>query len=233
MNDTLLTAAKETLAAGAKSDPARYANAIRALAMDAVEKAKSGHPGMPMGMADVAAVLFQRFIVDVLTNWTRAGDHFHVLSAAPWTRRCWLPRCSTSAIRPSASRSNRRPASSPTAGHPEYGHAAGIETTGPLGQIATAVGMAIAERLSAARFGDDLVDHFTYVIAGDGCLMEGVSHEAGSTSPDSLKLSKAHPLFWDDNVDLHRRPDEPLRPSTDPDRAFRRRRLALGPCRRP
>ena len=200
MNDTLLTAAKETSAAGAKSDPTRYANAIRALAMDAVEKAKSGHPGMPMGMADVAAVLFQRFMkFDAARPDWQDRDRF-VLSAGHGSMLLYAllyllgyPGMGRKELE------NFRQLGSPTAGHPEYGHAAGIETTtGPLGQgLATAVGMAIAERLSAARFGDDLVDHFTYVIAGDGCLMEGVSHEAIDLA-GHLKLSKLV-LFWDDN----------------------------------
>ncbi|PPD09879.1 MAG: transketolase, partial [Methylocystis sp.] len=195
-----MTAAKETLTAGAKSDPTRYANAIRALAMDAVEKAKSGHPGMPMGMADVATVLFQRFMKfdSSQPDWPDR-DRF-VLSAGHGSMLLYAllyllgyPGMGRKELE------NFRQLGSPTAGHPEYGHAAGIETTtGPLGQgLATAVGMAIAERLSAARFGDDLVDHFTYVIAGDGCLMEGVSHEAIDLA-GHLKLSKLV-LFWDDN----------------------------------
>ncbi|WP_432431916.1 transketolase [Methylocystis rosea] len=200
MNDTILTAAKETLAAGAKSDPTRDANAIRALAMDAVEKAKSGHPGMPMGMADVAAVLFQRFMkFDAAQPDWPDRDRF-VLSAGHGSMLLYAllyllgyPGMGRKELE------NFRQLGSPTAGHPEFGHAAGIETTtGPLGQgLATAVGMALAERLSAARFGDDLVDHFTYVIAGDGCLMEGVSHEAIDLA-GHLKLSKLI-LFWDDN----------------------------------
>ncbi|MGJ0511103.1 transketolase [Methylocystis sp.] len=187
-------------AAGAKSDPTRYANAIRALAMDAVEKAKSGHPGMPMGMADVATVLFQRFMkFDASRPDWPDRDRF-VLSAGHGSMLLYAllyllgyPGMGRKELE------NFRQLGSPTAGHPEYGHAAGIETTtGPLGQgLATAVGMAIAERLSATRFGDDLVDHFTYVIAGDGCLMEGVSHEAIDLA-GHLKLSKLI-LFWDDN----------------------------------
>ncbi|KAF0208608.1 MAG: transketolase [Methylocystaceae bacterium] len=200
MNDTILTAAKEISTADAKSDPTRYANAIRALAMDAVEKAKSGHPGMPMGMADVATVLFQRFMkFDAARPDWPDRDRF-VLSAGHGSMLLYAllyllgyPGMGRKELE------NFRQLGSPTAGHPEYGHAAGIETTtGPLGQgLATAVGMAIAERLSAARFGDDLVDHFTYVIAGDGCLMEGVSHEAIDLA-GHLKLSKLI-LFWDDN----------------------------------
>jgi transketolase len=200
VNDTLLTAAKEISTADAKSDPTRYANAIRALAMDAVEKAKSGHPGMPMGMADVATVLFQRFMkFDAARPDWQDRDRF-VLSAGHGSMLLYAllyllgyPGMGRKELE------NFRQLGSPTAGHPEYGHAAGIETTtGPLGQgLATAVGMAIAERLSATRFGDDLVDHFTYVIAGDGCLMEGVSHEAIDLA-GHLKLSKLI-LFWDDN----------------------------------
>jgi len=201
VNDTILTAGKETSAtAGAGSDPRCYANAIRALAMDAVEKAKSGHPGMPMGMADVAAVLFQRFMkFDASRPDWPDRDRF-VLSAGHGSMLLYAllyllgyPGMGRKELE------NFRQLGSPTAGHPEYGHAAGIETTtGPLGQgLAMAVGMAIAERLAAARFGDELVDHFTYVLAGDGCLMEGVSHEAIDLA-GHLKLSKLI-LFWDDN----------------------------------
>ena len=168
--------------------------------MDAVEKAKSGHPGMPMGMADVATVLFQRFMkFDASRPDWPDRDRF-VLSAGHGSMLLYAllyllgyPGMGREELE------NFRQLGSPTAGHPEYGHAAGVETTtGPLGQgLATAVGMAIAERLSAARFGDDLVDHFTYVLAGDGCLMEGVSHEAIDLA-GHLKLSKLI-VLWDDN----------------------------------
>lgn len=176
------------------------ANAIRALAMDAVEKAKSGHPGMPMGMADVATVLFQRIMKFDAShpNWPDR-DRF-VLSAGHGSMLLYAlfyllgyPGVTRKDLE------NFRQMGSPTAGHPEYGHIDGIETTtGPLGQgLATAVGMAIAERLSAARFGAELVDHYTYVIAGDGCLMEGLSHEAIDLA-GHLKLSRLI-VLWDDN----------------------------------
>ena len=176
------------------------ANAIRALAMDAVEKAKSGHPGMPMGMADVATVLFQKIMKFDAShpNWPDR-DRF-VLSAGHGSMLLYAlfyllgyPGVTRKDLE------NFRQMGSPTAGHPEYGHIHGIETTtGPLGQgLATAVGMAIAERLSAARFGAELVDHHTYVIAGDGCLMEGLSHEAIDLA-GHLKLSRLI-VLWDDN----------------------------------
>ncbi len=176
------------------------ANAIRALAMDAVEKAKSGHPGMPMGMADVATVLFQRFMkFDASRPDWPDRDRF-VLSAGHGSMLLYALHYLLGY--PGMTRADLekfRQLGSPTAGHPEYGHAPGVETTtGPLGQgLATAVGMAIAERLSAARFGADLVEHNTYVIAGDGCLMEGVSHEAIDLA-GHLKLSRLT-VLWDDN----------------------------------
>ena len=162
------------------ADERQMANAIRALAMDAVQAANSGHPGMPMGMADVAAVLFNRFITldPEAPEWPNR-DRF-VLSAGHGSMLLYainhllgyddMGMDQIRAFRQMGSR---------TAGHPEYGHAKGIEvTTGPLGQgLATAVGIALSERLGNARFGD-LIDHHTYVIAGDGCLMEGISHEA-------------------------------------------------------
>jgi transketolase len=181
-------------------DARRNANAIRALAMDAVEKAKSGHPGMPMGMADVAAVLFQRFVkFDADAPRWPDRDRF-VLSAGHGSMLLYALHYLLGY--PGVERSDLeqfRRLGSPTAGHPEYGHAEGVETTtGPLGQgLANAVGMAIAERLSAARFGPELVDHFTYVLAGDGCLMEGVSHEAIDLA-GHLKLSRLV-VLWDDN----------------------------------
>ena len=180
--------------------PRDCANAIRALAMDAVEKAKSGHPGMPMGMADVATVLFQRVMkFDAAQPDWPDRDRF-VLSAGHGSMLLYALHYLLGY--PGMNRAdleNFRQLHSPTAGHPEYGHAAGIETTtGPLGQgLATAVGMAIAERLTAARFGDDIVDHRTYVIAGDGCLMEGVSQEAIDLA-GHLKLNKLI-VLWDDN----------------------------------
>ncbi len=176
------------------------ANAIRALAMDAVEKAKSGHPGMPMGMADVASVLFRGFLkFDAADPHWPDRDRF-VLSAGHGSMLLYAlgylvgyPGIDIEDLK------QFRQLGSKTAGHPEYGHAPGVETTtGPLGQgLATAVGMAIAERLQAARFGDQLVDHFTYVVAGDGCLMEGVSHEAIDLA-GHLRLGKLI-VLWDDN----------------------------------
>jgi transketolase len=177
------------------------ANALRFLAMDAVQKANSGHPGMPMGMADVAAVLFNRFInVDPASPDWPDRDRF-VLSAGHGSMLQYAVHhllgyadMDVDALK------NFRQLGSPTAGHPEYGHALGIETTtGPLGQgLATAVGMAIAEEMLAARFGRQLVDHYTYVIAGDGCLQEGISHEAIDLA-GHLGLGKLV-VLWDDNA---------------------------------
>jgi transketolase len=176
------------------------ANAIRALTMDAVERSGSGHPGMPMGMADVATVLFSQFItIDPSAPEWPDRDRF-VLSAGHGSMLQYaLHHLIGYADMSRAELMRFRQLGSRTAGHPEYGHAAGIEmTTGPLGQgLATAVGMAIAERLMNARFGDDLVSHYTYVIAGDGCLMEGISHEAIDLA-GHLQLGKLV-VLWDDN----------------------------------
>ncbi len=176
------------------------ANAIRALAMDSVEKAKSGHPGMPMGMADVATVLFKRFMkIDPSDPAWPDRDRF-VLSAGHGSMLQYALHYLLGYKDMDLDQlKSFRQLGSRTAGHPEYGHALGIETTtGPLGQgIATAVGMAIAERLLAARYGSDIVDHYTYVIAGDGCLMEGISHEAIDLA-GHLKLGKLI-VMWDDN----------------------------------
>jgi transketolase len=184
----------------AAEDERRASNAIRALAMDAVEKAKSGHPGMPMGMADVATVLFKQFVkFDASAPDWPDRDRF-VLSAGHGSVLLYAlfyllgyPGMEKSDLE------QFRQLGSKTPGHPEFGHTIGVETTtGPLGQgISTAVGFAIAERLQAARFGDDLVDHFTYVLAGDGCLMEGVSHEAIDLA-GHLRLSRLI-VLWDDN----------------------------------
>jgi len=176
------------------------ANAIRVLAMDAVQAANSGHPGAPMGMADVATVLFNRFVrIDPAADKWPDRDRF-VMSAGHGSMLVYAIHhllgyddMDMEQIR------NFRQLGYRTAGHPEYGHAKGIETTtGPLGQgLATAVGMALAERMHNARFGDELVDHFTYVIAGDGCLMEGISHEAIDMA-GHMGLGRLI-LFWDDN----------------------------------
>jgi transketolase len=180
------------------------ANAIRALAMDAVEKAKSGHPGMPMGMADVATVLFTRFLKfdAAAPNWPDR-DRF-VLSAGHGSMLLYaLLHLTGYAGMTMDQLSSFRQLGSKTAGHPEFGHAPGIETTtGPLGQgLGNAVGMALAERLLNARLGDGVVDHFTYVIAGDGCLMEGISHEAISLA-GHLKLNKLIVLFDDNQISI-------------------------------
>jgi len=176
------------------------ANAIRALTMDAVQAANSGHPGAPMGMADVASVLFSRFVkIDPSADRWPDRDRF-IMSAGHGSMLVYamnhllgyddMDMDQIRAFRQMGAR---------TAGHPEYGHAKGIETTtGPLGQgITTAVGMALAERMANARFGDDLVDHFTYVIAGDGCLMEGISHEAIDFA-GHMGIGRLI-VMWDDN----------------------------------
>ncbi|MBB2970347.1 transketolase [Mesorhizobium sp. RMAD-H1] len=180
---------------------ADMANAIRALAMDSVQKANSGHPGMPMGMADVATVLFNRFIkLDPLHPQWPDRDRF-VLSAGHGSMLQYaLHYLIGYPDMPIEELQRFRQLGARTAGHPEYGHAQGIETTtGPLGQgIATAVGMSLAERMLRERFGRDIVDHFTYVIAGDGCLQEGISHEAIDLA-GHLGLSRLI-VFWDDNA---------------------------------
>ncbi len=176
------------------------ANAIRFLAADAVEKAKSGHPGMPMGMADVATVLFTKFLkFDPLAPAWPDRDRF-VLSAGHGSMLLYALLYLTGYPDMTIEEIKRfRQLGSRTAGHPEHGHSPGIEaTTGPLGQgIGMSVGMAIAEAALAARYGVELVDHHTYCICGDGCLMEGVSHEAIDLA-GHLKLSKLT-LMWDDN----------------------------------
>jgi transketolase len=180
------------------------ANAIRALSMDAVHRAKSGHQGMPLGMADVATVLWTKVLkFDAADpNWPDR-DRF-VLSAGHGSMLLYslLHLTGFEAMTMDQIR-NFRQWGSLTPGHPEYGHTPGVETTtGPLGQgIATAVGMAMAERSLAARYGDRLVDHHTWVIAGDGCLMEGVSHEAASLA-GRLKLAKLTVLFDDNDTTI-------------------------------
>ncbi|MDJ1007261.1 MAG: transketolase [Paracoccaceae bacterium] len=176
------------------------AAAIRALAMDAVQAANSGHPGMPMGMADVATVLFSKHLkFDAADPDWIDRDRF-ILSAGHGSMLLYaLLHLTGYADMPMEELKNFRQLGSKTAGHPEYGHAKGIETTtGPLGQgLATAVGFAIAEEALRARFGRKVIDHYTYVIAGDGCLMEGVSHEAIGLA-GMQQLGKLI-VFWDDN----------------------------------
>ena len=178
----------------------RLANAIRFLAIDAVQKANSGHPGMPMGMADVATVLFTKFLkIDPADPKWPDRDRF-ILSAGHGSMLQYsLHYLLGYADMPIEEIKRFRQLHSHTPGHPEYGHTLGVEaTTGPLGQgLAMSVGFAIAEEAQRARYGAEIVDHKTYVIAGDGCLMEGVSHEAIDLA-GHLKLSKLV-VMWDDN----------------------------------
>ncbi len=184
-------------------DPTRLApmaNAIRALSMDAVQAANSGHPGMPMGMADVATVLFSQFLkFDPKAPKWPDRDRF-VLSAGHGSMLIYALLHLTGYEAPTmADIRNFRQLHSPCAGHPENTELAGVEcTTGPLGQgLAMAVGMAMAERHLNAVFGNGLVDHRTWVIAGDGCLMEGINHEAVGLA-GTLKLGSLN-VLWDDN----------------------------------
>ncbi|ECC3482810.1 transketolase [Salmonella enterica subsp. enterica] len=178
------------------------ANAIRALSMDAVQKAKSGHPGAPMGMADIAEVLWRDFLNHNPTNPSWADRDRFVLSNGHGSMLIYSLLHLTGYDLPMSELQNFRQLHSKTPGHPEVGYTAGVETTtGPLGQgIANAVGMAIAEKTLAAQFnrpGHDIVDHFTYVFMGDGCMMEGISHEVCSLA-GTLKLGKLI-AFYDDN----------------------------------
>jgi transketolase len=187
-----------------QAETRRLANAIRGLTLDAVQTAKSGHPGLPLGMADVATVLFSHFLkYDPADPAWPDRDRF-VLSAGHGSMLLYsllyltgYPGMTLDNIK------TFRQLGSPCAGHPEYGHAPGIETTtGPLGQgLSNAVGMAIAERHLNARFGDDLVNHKTYVICSDGDLMEGISHEAIGLA-GHLKLSNLIFLYDDNNITI-------------------------------
>ena len=209
MNATRSTAAaapaqsRDSQAAAAVSHD-RMANAIRALAMDAVEQAKSGHPGMPMGTADVATVLFTQFLkFDPADPAWPDRDRF-VLSAGHGSMLLYSLLYLTGYPEMTLDEIKRfRQLGSKTPGHPEYGHTPGVETTtGPLGQgLATAVGMAIAERHTAAVFGAEVVDHKTYVICSDGDLMEGISHEAIALA-GHLKLNKLIVLFDDNGISI-------------------------------
>ncbi|MGH6634564.1 MAG: 1-deoxy-D-xylulose-5-phosphate synthase N-terminal domain-containing protein, partial [Sphingopyxis sp.] len=178
----------------------QLANAIRALAMDAVQAANSGHPGMPMGMADVATVLYSDYLKFDPSDPKWADRDRFVLSAGHGSMLAYATLHLAGYARPTLDDiRNFRQLNSPCAGHPENFELEGVETTtGPLGQgLATSVGMAIAERHLNAIYGDDLVDHRAYVIAGDGCLMEGINHEAIGLA-GHLQLGRLT-VLWDDN----------------------------------
>lgn len=210
MTPTDKSSAEQASASSTSSDEpsgashAAMANAIRALAMDAVQAANSGHPGMPMGAADMATVLFTRFLkIDPRHPDWADRDRF-VLSAGHGSMLLYALNYLLGYEDMTIEElKNFRQLGARTAGHPEYGHASGIETTtGPLGQgISTAVGMAMAERLLSARYGNEIVDHRTYVIASDGDLMEGISHEAISLA-GHLKLSKLIVLYDDNEISI-------------------------------
>ena len=199
--DNPALAAQAAILARPMTPGRQMANAIRALAIDAVEAAKSGHPGMPMGMADVATVLWTRFLkFDAADPRWPDRDRF-ILSAGHGSMLLYALLHLTGQAGMSIDDIRHfRQLHSPAAGHPEFGEHPGIETTtGPLGQgLGNAVGFALAERLLAARFGKSLVDHRTWVVAGDGCLMEGISQEAISLA-GHLKLDKLC-VLWDDNA---------------------------------
>src|SRR5918992_2307407 len=187
-----------------RADHDRMANAIRALAMDAVEQAKSGHPGLPLGAADIATVLFTKYLkYDANAPTWPDRDRF-VLSAGHGSMLLYALLHLTGVKGMSLDELKRfRQLDSKTPGHPENFMTPGVETTtGPLGQgIATAVGMALAERMLNAEFGDDLVDHYTYVLASDGDLMEGVSQEAIALA-GHLKLNRLIVLFDDNGISI-------------------------------
>jgi transketolase len=193
-----------TPAPAARAEHDRMANAIRALAMDAVEKANSGHPGLPMGAADIATVLFTKFLkFDAADPAWPDRDRF-VLSAGHGSMLLYALFYLTGYEAMTIDEIKRfRQLGSLTPGHPEHGHTPGVETTtGPLGQgLANAVGMAIAERHLAAVFGSDLVDHNTYVLCSDGDLMEGISQEASALA-GHLKLNKLIVLYDDNGISI-------------------------------
>src|SRR5262245_35458480 len=202
---------------------------MRALVMDVVEEAKSGHPGMPMGMPGVATVLFTRFLKFDAAHPERPNRERFVLSAGHGSMLLYALLCLSGYEGVGLDELKCfRKIGSKTAGHPEYGHCPGVETTtGPLGQgIATAVGMAIAERMLNARFGNALVDHHTYVLAGDGCLMEGLSHEAIDLA-GHLRLARLLVLFDDNGIPI----DGPTSLATSMDQLGRLAAAGWSVCR--
>jgi transketolase len=204
MDTTTPAATAPPLTAARDPKLRRMANALRALAMDAVEQAKSGHPGMPMGMADIATVLFTQFLrFDPLAPDWPDRDRFVVSNGHGCMLLYGLLHLTGYPDMTLDELKRFRQLGSRTAGHPERGHASGIEvTTGPLGQgLGNSVGMALAERMLAAEFGEEVVDHHTYVFAGDGCLMEGISHEAASLA-GHLGLNKLIVLYDDNAVSI-------------------------------
>lgn len=205
------------------------ANAIRFLSIDAIEVSQSGHPGLPLGMADVAAVLFKDFLNFTPEDPTWPNRDRFVLSAGHGSMLLYACMHLTGYKDMSLSEIKKfRTLDSKAAGHPEFGLAAGIETTtGPLGQgFANAVGMALAEKISQNTFGQDIVDHFTYVITGDGCLMEGISQEALSFAGHH-KLNKLIVLFDDNNITI----DGPTDLSTSDDQLARFKASDWDVCR--
>ena len=200
MNGTASAPPASSLPAPRDPKLRHMADALRALAMDAVEKAKSGHPGMPMGMADIATVLCTKYLrFDPRAPDWPDRDRFVVSNGHGSMLLYGLLYLTGYPDMTIAEIERFRQLGSRTAGHPERGHASGIETTtGPLGQgLGNSVGMALAERMLAAQFGPEIVDHYTYVFCGDGDLMEGISHEALSLA-GHLRLSKLI-VFYDDN----------------------------------
>lgn len=218
-----MTEDAKTSGAGTVSSPREMANAIRALAMDAVQQANSGHPGMPMGMADVATALWTTVLKHnpQVPDWPDR-DRF-VLSVGHGSMLLYALLYLTGYEDMTIDQIKRfRQLGSICCGHPEYGEAAGIETTtGPLGQgFANAVGMALAETNMAARFGHEIVDHYTYCVVGDGCLMEGISQEAASFAAHH-QLGKLITLFDDNGISI----DGSTSLSTSEDQAARFRAL--------
>src|SRR5215469_1552553 len=200
---TAHTVRRDERAAPARARHDRMANALRALAMDAVEQAKSGHPGLPMGAADIATVLFSRFLKFDPTDPKWPDRDRFVLSAGHGSMLIYAVLHLLGYAVSMAEIKRFRQLGSITAGHPEHGHTPGVETTtGPLGQgLANAVGMALAERHLAACFGESVVDHRTYVLASDGDLMEGISHEAIALA-GHLKLAKIIVLYDDNGISI-------------------------------